>query len=290
MTAAVAFGTSLAVAGLLAAAAVRTGARERILATLGEPSATVRAPGAGRLAARAARRGWPGGPVSYVAALAGASILAGVLGFHLAGPVGGLAGTAGAPLAVESSLTRRLGRRRERAQDDLKEVVVALAAGARAGLSLRRALSEAAAEAEPPLGDALEGVVRRLAVGEPMEEALAGLAREVASPDADLLVTLLGVHRRTGGDLPTLLDQLAEIVGHRAEARRQLRSLTAQGRASGTVLAVLPIAFVSLLSGTGGDGLGAFYRTWQGSALLLAGGVCEVLGFMWIRRIVRTGP
>ncbi|MGH2724348.1 MAG: type II secretion system F family protein [Actinomycetota bacterium] len=288
--AAVAFGAGLGVAGLLAAAAIRAGARDRSLAAIGAFPGASPSPRTGRLAARAAGRGWPFGAASYVGALVGASVLAGLAGFRLAGPVGAVAGLVGAPLGLEAVLSRRLARRRERAEDDLKEVVVGLAAGARAGLSLRRALSEAVAEAEPPLRAALEGAVRRLGVGEPMEEALASLARDIGSPDADLLVTVLGVYRRTGGDLPALLDQVAEIVGHRAGARRQIRSLTAQGRASGTVLAVLPIAFVSLLSGTGGDGLGAFYRTWQGSALLLAGLVCEALGFAWIRRIVRPRP
>jgi tight adherence protein B len=66
-----------------------------------------------------------------------------------------------------------------------------------------------------------------------------------------------------------------------------MRALTAQGRASGAVLAVLPIAFVTLLSWSGGDGLGDFYRTPAGSLLLVVGLACDVLGFLWIQRIVR---
>jgi tight adherence protein B len=76
------------------------------------------------------------------------------------------------------------------------------------------------------------------------------------------------------------------VVADRVRSRREVRSLTAQGRASGAVLAVLPVAFVALLSGTGGEALGAFYRSPLGASLLVAGLVCEVLGFLWIRRIV----
>jgi tight adherence protein B len=75
-------------------------------------------------------------------------------------------------------------------------------------------------------------------------------------------------------------------VGQRVEARRGSRALTAQGRASGAVLAVLPVAFVALLSGTGGNGLGAFYRTPLGASLLLLGTLLDAAGFAWIRRIV----
>jgi tight adherence protein B len=76
------------------------------------------------------------------------------------------------------------------------------------------------------------------------------------------------------------------VIAQRSEARREVRVLTAQGRASGAVLATLPVAFVALLSGTGGNGLGAFYRTPMGSALLAGGLVCAGAGHMWIRRIL----
>jgi tight adherence protein B len=80
---------------------------------------------------------------------------------------------------------------------------------------------------------------------------------------------------------------VAEVVGDRVRSRREVRAITAQGRASGAILAVLPVAFVALLSGTGGEALGAFYRTSTGAGLLLAGLACDILGFLWIRRIVR---
>ncbi|HEX2031022.1 MAG TPA: type II secretion system F family protein [Actinomycetota bacterium] len=282
---------SLGVAGLLAAAAVHARHRDRMLNRLGaERARRAGRERAGSLSRLAASRGLRGGPSAYTALLAGTGAVAGAAGFHLVGPVGGMAALVGAPVAVDRWLLRRVLATRALAQEQLRDAVAALAAGARAGLSLRRALERAAVEAEPPLRGLLEGATRRLSLGQPLEESLARLAGGVGSPDARLLVAILHVHRRTGGDLPTLLDEVAEIVAGRAQARRQLRALTAQGRASGAVLALLPIAFVTLLSWTGGDGLGAYYRTLEGSLLLLGGLVCEGLGFLWIRRILRAGP
>jgi tight adherence protein B len=190
-------------------------------------------------------------------------------------------------VALESWLSRRLIRVREQADEQFRDVLTALAAGTRAGLSLRRALTEAARDAESPFSQVLEGALHRIQVGEPLEEALEELA--AASTDARLVATLLAVHRHTGGDLPTLLDEVTDIVGRRVETRRQARALSAQGRASGAVLAVLPVAFVGLLSGTSGSGLGAFYRTATGSTLLLLGLGLQGVGFLWLRRIARAG-
>lgn len=209
-------------------------------------------------------------------------------GVWLAGPVGGLAGVAGAEVVQRVVRTRSVAKTRDLLDEQLREAMVTLSAAVRAGLSVRRALEEAHRGSGLPLRDELAGLLARLRVGQPLDDALDWFAREIESPDATLLVTLLSVHRRTGGDLPSLLDEVAGVVGQRAEGRRQVRTLTAQGRASGAVLAVLPIAFVGLLSGTSGDGLGAFYRSPAGSGLLLAGLACELLGFAWISRIVRT--
>jgi tight adherence protein B len=290
---ALAFGASIFVSGVLAAAAVARREGERVgraLAPPDEPVSRPDSPGQGWIERRAERRGWPGRPVAYAATLLGASAVAGLAGLRLAGPVGAVAGGFAGPAGVEAWLARRVRARRERADQQLRETVLTLAAGVRAGLSIRRALAEAAREVEDPMRILLDDALRRLDVGEPLPDVLADLAVRLGSSEASLLAALLDVHRRAGGDLPAILDEVAGIVGQRVEDRRTLRTLTAQGRASGAVLAVLPVAFVTLLSWTGGDGLGAFYRTPLGSGLLVAGLVCDVLGFLWIRRIVGTAP
>lgn len=205
----------------------------------------------------------------------------GVLGFG-----GVVAGAAGGFVGTRAVARRNAVRAVELLEDQFRDAVVALAAAVRAGLSLRRAIEEVAGDAEPPLRPILEQAVRRLEVGEPLPSVVESMSRALRTPDAPLLGTLLAIHARAGGDLPSMLEDLGSLVGQRRDARRTLRAMTAQGRASGAVLAVLPIAFVTLLSWTGGDGLGDFYRTPAGSALLVAGLTCEGLGFLWIRRLV----
>jgi tight adherence protein B len=274
----------------LAATGVAAGRREKVLAALG----SVRRPPMkrgrsleGRFAARARQDGWRHGVVAYATVLLVAAAVGAAVGLRLLGIVGCLAGLVGGPVGVRAILRGRGARSEDLLDEQFREALLALAAAVRAGLSVRRGLEEVARESEPPLRGFLEGALGRLRVGEPLESALASLSDQLGLADASLLVTMLAIHRRSGGDLPAMLDELGQLVGLRREARRDLRALTAQGRASGAVLAVLPIAFVTLLSWTGGDGLGDFYRTATGSGLLVAGLLCEVLGFVWIRRIVR---
>lgn len=287
------YGMSIGAAGLFVAAAISIADRERIAgrvrptvptdAVVIEPKDRAH----GRLDSRVQSRGWPWSFRSYATAH-GCGVLIGLpLGYRFAGPVGALGGAMGISLVLESWLARRRARIREQADDQFRDVLTALAAATRAGLSLRRGLTEAERDAEPPLRQTLQGALHRIEVGEPIDEALEDLAS--GSSDARLVTTLLAVHRRTGGDLPSMLDEVTDIVGRRTETRRQARALSAQARASGAVLAVLPVAFVGLLSGTSGSGLGAFYRTATGSMLLLGGLALQAVGFFWLRRIARAG-
>ncbi|HEV3475715.1 MAG TPA: type II secretion system F family protein [Actinomycetota bacterium] len=209
-----------------------------------------------------------------------------LLGWHLAGPVGAFAALAGGPIAVETVLSRRIATDAVLLEGQLREAVAALGAALRAGLSVRRSLEEAARGTDSPLREHLQSVIHRMKMGEPPDVALSALTRQISLPDLRLLVNALSVDRRTGGNLPALLDEIGAVIAQRSAARREVRALTAQGRASGAVLAALPVAFVALLSGTGGDGLGAFYRTPLGSLLLITGLAFAGIGHLWIRRIL----
>jgi tight adherence protein B len=282
MAVAVAYGSALLISGWLLTRGINAGHHTQSLKSLGhefprEPSF------AGRLLLllrepRIERR-----RLAHVLAV----LLGAFLGYALVGPVGSLIG-AGAGLAViRARAAREAQSRRDLLDRQLGETVMSMAAAVRAGLSVRRAVSEAAERAEPPLRDELESVIHRLETGETLDSALSHLHRRLGLSDAALVVNALAVHRRAGGDLPSLLDEIARVIRERLEDRRVVRGLTVQARSSGVVLAVLPIAFVALLSGTGGDGLGAFYRTSSGASTLLAALSLQALGFMWMRRIVQ---
>ena len=276
---AILYGAAVLLAGWLAAGALSESQRRRVWS---------RIEGASRLSARpsetvpaAIRRAGARGSVVVMAVLAAAGA------FFALGIIGSIVTLALMPALHRSVRRRRGARDRETMERQLRDAVGAMAAGLRAGLSTRLAVAEAARDAEPPMDEALDRVLKRLDLGEPLDIALERLLGSLHLGDAALLVNVLRIHRRTGGDLPALLDRVADVIAGRASERRQLRVMTAQAKASGAVLAALPVAFVALLSGAGGDGLGAFYGSPLGVSLLLCGILLDAAGFAWMRRIVR---
>jgi tight adherence protein B len=229
---------------------------------------------------------WPPDPhvVRGWAPIPGAAV-----GWVVAGGPGAVIGAVVGRVAPQMWDRRRAAARAALLEDQLAEAVSSLAAGMRAGLSLARAIRFAAEEAEPPLAATLTSVADRTDLGLPLEEALAGWARATASADARLLAGVLDLHRRTGGELPSVLDGVAATLRERRAAAREVRALTAQARLSGAILGLLPIAFFLFLSVTSRDDIAAAFHSPVGIAAMALGFSMQGCAFLWIRSLLRVG-
>jgi tight adherence protein B len=182
----------------------------------------------------------------------------------------------------------RAGRAAAARDEQLADAVRAIASALRAGLSVPQSLAYAAGEASPPLDDSLRQVVDALDVGVPSDEALDRWADTVGTDDARLVAGVLHLHRRSGGDLPVVLDQVAETLRDRQAATREVRALTAQARLSGAILGVLPIGFFAFLWLTSRSEIEGALATPAGLGAVLLGLTLEGLAFLWIRKLLEV--
>jgi tight adherence protein B len=187
-----------------------------------------------------------------------------------------------------------IGKIRQRAQrqmlmgEQLIDAVAGLGAALRAGRSLERARRFAAQEAESPLSDSLAVLITDIDLGEPMDHALERWALADGTADARLLAGVLRLDRRSGGDLPRILDQVASTLRERREAEGEVRALTAQARLSGLILGLLPIGFFLFLLITSTKDVTAALHTPIGIGAVVLGSVLEVVAFMWIRHLLEV--
>lgn len=146
--------------------------------------------------------------------------------------------TVGVPLFAR----RARSQRSQRVSTQLGDVLMTLGNGLRAGHSLMQALDNAATQSAEPLGPEIARLLREVAGGIPMEEALQRLLARTANPDLELLVTAVLVQREVGGNLAEILDKIASTIRSRVAVQNHLRVITAQSRLSGWVVGMLPVA------------------------------------------------
>ena len=209
-------------------------------------------------------------------------------GHAFAGVGAAVAGAVGGVIAVRLYERRRACARVAERDEQLVDAVVAITAAIRAGRSVPQALSFAADEAREPLRSSLRRLDETLELGEPLDQAIATWSSEVDTEDARLLAGVLTLHRRSGGDLPAVLDEVAGTLRERRAAGREIRALTAQARLSGTILGVLPVGFFVFLWLTSRSEIEGAFRSGAGVLAITLGLALEGLAFLWIRHLLEV--
>jgi tight adherence protein B len=209
-------------------------------------------------------------------------------GFALSGPPAALV-AAGVGAFVWWLRERRKDRARASERDEqLVDAVASITAAIRAGRSVPQALSFCADEAREPLRASMRQLDRSLELGVPLDDAMRAWTLEVDTDDARLLAGVLTLHRRSGGDLPSVLDEVMGTLRERRAAVGEVRALTAQARLSGTILGVLPFGFFAFLWLTSRSEIEGAFRSPAGLAAITIGLVLEVLAFLWIRHLLEV--
>ncbi len=117
----------------------------------------------------------------------------------------------------------------------------------RSGYSVLQALETIATELPPPVSKEFERVVQEVRLGLSMPKALDNMYHRVPSEDLDLVITAVNIQREVGGNLAEVLDTISFTIRERVRIKGEIRALTAQGRASGWIISILPIALGLLL-------------------------------------------
>jgi tight adherence protein B len=223
----------------------------------------------------------------FVVVSVGAALVGGLLGAALLRNLILALVVAGASAFVPTFLLRvALGRREEHLREQLPDVLTIMASSLRAGHSFMQSLDTVAKEIAQPAAGEFQRVVAEIRLGRPAEDALEALAERVQSDDFKWAVLAVNIQREVGGNLAEILDLVADTLRERAMLRRQIKVLTAEGRLSAWVLAILPIAIGLYMAATNPDYIGLLVTTTIGWVMLGTAGVLLVLGIFWMRKIV----
>jgi tight adherence protein B len=179
-----------------------------------------------------------------------------------------------------------LSKRADRLREQLPDVLTIMAASLRAGHSFLQSLDTVAKEIAQPAAAEFQRVVAEIRLGRPAENALEALAERVGSADFKWAVLAVNIQREVGGNLAEILDTVADTLRERAMLRRQVKVLTAEGRLSAWVLALLPVAIGLYMAAVNPSYIGLLVTTTIGWVMLGTAIVLMVLGILWMRKIV----
>lgn len=183
-------------------------------------------------------------------------------------------------------LGRRQAGRLKSFNNQLGDTISLISNSLRSGLSLVQSMEMISREAEAPISEEFQRVVREIGLGVGPQEALIHLGRRVASDDLELLVIAILVQFEIGGNLSRILDSIASTIRERVKLQGEIRTMSAQGRMAGWVLSGLPIAIGGLLMLIAPSYMGALFTPGPWLVLPVAALVGIVMGSFVINKLV----
>jgi tight adherence protein B len=132
-------------------------------------------------------------------------------------------------------------RRQNLFNDQLTGMLQLLSNSLKTGYAIDRALETVASKSRPPVSTEFERVTTEVTLGTSVEDALSALLLRINSPDLEFIVTAILLHVRVGGNLAEVLDNISDTLRDRLQTKRDMSVLTAQSRASASIITGLPI-------------------------------------------------
>jgi tight adherence protein B len=179
----------------------------------------------------------------------------------------------------------RAGKKIKKIQEQLPDALALMAASVEGGQTFQRAIDMYRRDARPPLSAELDRVMAEVAVGSDMVVALENMAERSGVEDLKWAVEAVRIQQSTGGRLAPILHTLASFMRTRQEVRREVQTLSAEGRMSGYVLFAIPLFLVGALEM---KDPGYLHPMLHGIGLVVLLGTAGLMlvGFMIVRKMV----
>ena len=181
----------------------------------------------------------------------------------------------------------RGSRRKAAFAAQLPDTLQLVGGGLRAGYGLLQAIDSVAEEALAPTSEEFRRLIIEVNLGRDLTDALRAMANRVESDDFGWVVDAIEIHREVGGDLAEILDSVSTTIRDRAQIRRRIKALSAEGRLSAAILLSLPFLVGIAISLTNPDYMGELTESGVGKLMIAAGVMLMFIGTGWMRRIIR---
>lgn len=217
-------------------------------------------------------------------ALIGVGLLVSIASSMLFGPLGLFLGAA--PVVIDSLMTRRAARQRSAALSaGLAPALQLLVDNLRVGRDLVSALAEVSESADEPVATLFSTVVSEVRLGARVDVAFATVADAEGDRHLSVVASAVGLNIEFGGNLVEILGSVIESLEEEDRLRRDIASLTADGRLSSMVLLALPVLTLIVVSVLSPGYAAPLIEDPFGRLMSASGVILGLVGWVWLRAL-----
>ncbi len=190
------------------------------------------------------------------------------------------------PVVAHVIVSSRANAARRDFEAQLADNLQVVASAMRAGHSFVGALAVAVEDAGEPAKRELYRAVTDERLGVPLDAALGRAARRMRSEELEYVGLVATLQRETGGSMAEVLEHITQTIRERAELKRLVRGLTAQGRLGGAIVSAIPLCLAALFLVIQPGYFSPLVASPFGVACIVAGVTMTIAGWIAIRKIV----
>ncbi len=162
-----------------------------------------------------------------------------------------------------------------------------MAGSLQAGLSLPQGMDTIVREGAEPMAVEFRRALVESRLGVPIEDALETIGERMMSEDFKWTVMAIRIQREVGGNLSELMLNVAGTLREREYLRRQVKSLSAEGRFSAYILLAMPPAILAYEFTTNRTYVDPLFTTPVGYVMLGIMGLLMGLGWFMMSRMIK---
>jgi tight adherence protein B len=178
-------------------------------------------------------------------------------------------------------------RRLAEFEEQFPEALDFLARSMRAGHAFSVSLEMLGAESPDPLGQEFRTLFNEQNLGAPLDVAFGNMLRRLPLVDVRFFVSSVLLQRQTGGNLSEILVRLSYVIRERFRLKGQVKAASAHGRMTATILTIMPIVLMFAMLVIAPGYLQSMANDPDGKYLIIAAIVAQILGYYFIRKIIR---
>jgi len=175
----------------------------------------------------------------------------------------------------------------EKFDEQLPDAIDIMRRAMQAGHPFSETLNLVAEDMEDPVSREFAITFADINYGNDVRRAMLGLLQRIPTVTVMALVTAILLQKETGGNLTENLENIGKVIRARYRFQRKVRTLSAEGRASAWVLALVPLGLFGVVSVTTPSYLPILLEEPVGQKMIGWAAVLALLGILWMRRIIR---
>lgn len=176
-------------------------------------------------------------------------------------------------------------KRKDLLHGQLLEFISNMIVMLRAGKTVRSIFKDSIGWFKDPLNTYIAEVVNDLELNFTLDEVLNKFSQMCGSREANLLVCSLKINNKIGGDLVSILANIADTIRHNLKLKSQTDTMSLQSRYSGNIISIFPVFVLIILCVFMNKAIFDFFSTGIGIILLFIGGVMEIAGIVIMKKI-----